>query len=141
MKSKLIEKFIKYNKENDDDMIEIIYNKILNMGFPLIEKNKTEYIITFIYLDNFSNEIAVVGSFPGFELKKQKLIRVSNTNFWYKSYKVDEPINFTYGFVKNFNKESFNINEIVKDPNNKNSIKVHQSKDTILNLSTVEMLL
>ncbi|MGM0445636.1 MAG: alpha/beta hydrolase [Bacillota bacterium] len=140
MKSKIIEKFIKYNQGNNDDMIESVTEEIIAKGIPLIEKDKEGYLITFIYLANSSKDISVIGSFPGFNLEKQKLNRVDNTNFWYKSFKINKPINFTYGFIKNSNQESFNINDIVKDPHNNNSIEVHQSKDTILKLSTIEMV-
>src|SRR6056297_1321909 len=121
-------------------MVRSIKSNIIKKGLPLIEKDDDNYIITFIYLNSSSKNISVIGSFPGFSIENQRLKRISNTDIWYKSYKINKPINFTYGFVKNSNQESFNINNIFKDLYNKDSMEVYQSKDTILNLSTVEMI-
>jgi enterochelin esterase family protein len=99
--------------------------------------------LTFLFKEQNLQNVAVVGSFPGFNLNKQKLECIDNSNYWYKTYQLDQPLNFTYGFVKNFktDQKDFDImSNIIMDPFNEKEFTVHQSKNQVLNLSVCEMV-
>ena len=143
MESKLINQLKEEIKNNNETNIESIIQTIKDKGLPLIEKKDDDYLITFLYKGEDTNNVAVVGSYPGFNLNKQKLELIENSNYWYKTYQLDQPINFTYGFIKDFktDKKDFDImGNIIKDPLNEKEFTVHQSKDQVLNLSVCKMV-
>lgn len=143
MESKLIKKLKEEIKNNNETNIESTIETIKDKSLPLIEKKEDTYLLTFLYKGEDTKNVAVVGSYPGFDLNKQKLELIENSNYWYKTYQLDQPINFTYGFVKDFktDKKDFDImDNIIKDPFNEKEFTVHQSENQVLNLSTCKMV-
>ena len=143
MESILINQLKEEIKNNNETNIESTIETIKDKGLPLIEKKDDDYLITFLYKGEDTSNVSVVGSYPGFNLNKQKLELIENSNYWYKTYQLDQPINFTYGFIKDFktDKKDFDImGNIIKDPLNEKEFTVHQSKDQVLNLSVCKMV-
>ncbi len=143
MESKLIKQLKKEIEDKGEKNTVQTIETIKEKGLPLIEKKEDTYLLTFLFKEQNLENVAVVGSFPGFDLNKQKLELIENSNYWYKTYQLDQPLNFTYGFVTDFktDQKDFDImSNIIKDPFNEKDFTVHQSEDQILNLSVCKMV-
>jgi len=143
MENNIIDKIKEDIREEKDLTIEKLLNRLGESTTPLIEKKEEGYNLIFLYQEKELDNIAVVGSFPGFDLRKQKLTRIENTDFWYRTFGLKEPINFTYGFIKNFDEEDHELNimaNLDKDPFNVNDMIINQQKDQYVELSTFTMI-
>ncbi|MFO7814497.1 MAG: alpha/beta hydrolase-fold protein [Halanaerobiales bacterium] len=143
MESELIKELEKEIENNNETNIVDTIETIKDKGLPLIEKKEGTYLLTFLFKGQDLQNVAVVGSYPGFNLNKQKLELIENSSYWYKTYQLDQPINFTYGFVKDFktDKKDFDMmGNIIKDPFNEKEFTVHQSQDQVLNLAVCKMV-
>ena len=143
MGNNIIDKIKENIREEKDLTIEKLLNGLGESSTPFVEKKDEGYNLIFLYQEKELDNIAVVGSFPGFDLRKQKLTRIEDTDFWYRTFELKEPINFTYGFIKNFDEDDRELNimaNLDKDPFNFNDIIIHQQKDQCIELSTFTML-
>ena len=143
METEKINMIKQYLSENEDITLEKILAEINEKSTPVIEENETGYTITFFYQEADLDNISVVGSFPGFDLINQKLRNLAESDIWYRSFNVDNPVNFTYGFVKNFDEDNHELDvmtNIIKDPLNDQDITIYQGEDQVLDLSTLDLV-
>ncbi|HKL12256.1 MAG TPA: alpha/beta hydrolase-fold protein [Halanaerobiales bacterium] len=144
METNNIEPIKDYIKNNNQLSLEEVLKEFEIDSTPLVEKKEAGYLISFLYEEKNLKNIAVVGSFPGFDLKNQKLYQVADSNIWLHSFEVDNPVNFTYGFIKNYDEDNHELDirdKIKKDPFNDKDITIYQNKDEILDLSCFDMVL
>lgn len=143
MENNKIDKIKEYINKNQKLNLEEVLSEFDENSTPIIGEREDNYLLSFLYEEKDLKNISVVGSFPGFDLRNQKLFKIGDSNIWTQSFEVNQPVNFTYGFIKNYDEDDLELDirpEMIKDPFNEDEITIYQGEDQILNLSSYDMV-
>lgn len=78
------------------------YETIQMRGTPIIETVDDVIYIHFIFFGNQDTKsVHILGSFPGWDLEKGKMVKVEGVQVWVKSFKTDHSLASTYYFSVN----------------------------------------
>lgn len=129
MESSIIKK-LKNNLASNNNYIEEFWEKIKEVGTPIIEdiQGEEKYsLVTFLYEgDNSTKNVFIYGSVPGYRYSENVMENLENTNVFYKTYKVRNDVKFKYNFSINYDFD--NDYKKIK----KNSIIDHLNPKTVV---------
>lgn len=129
MESSIIKK-LKNNLASNNNYIEKFWEKIKEVGTPIIEdiQGEEKYsLVTFLYKgENSTKNVLIYGSVPGYRYSENLMENIENTNVFYKTYKVTNDVKFKYNFSLNY--EFDNDYKKIK----KNSIIDHLNPKTVV---------
>lgn len=113
-------------------VLDSFWKALEEEGTPIveaIEADENNVMVTFIYREKkLVNNVVVYGAFPSYRYKENRMIRLLDTDIWFKTYKVRNDIRFRYNFsvndslddgyrarAKNLQIDELNPNRIVFD--------------------------
>ncbi|MCM1989082.1 alpha/beta hydrolase-fold protein [Oceanirhabdus seepicola] len=103
--SGIIENLKNQIQEGNLKELDKFWGKVEKEGAPLLEKikdNHNEMLVTFLFRENEGAEnVVVVGSVPGYKYKENTMMKLLNSDLWYKSYVVRNDVKFRYRFSVN----------------------------------------
>lgn len=118
------------------EAVSCFWDEAKGSGTPLIEpcpaKADSVYL-SFVYRDSNPNRnIIVFGSFPGYRYKENLLVRLRDTDIWFKTYIIRNDLRFSYSFsiMEHFSEEYQEISKYRKlDGLNPNKIIFHKDEE------------
>jgi enterochelin esterase family protein len=129
IKSPRVENLIREIENNSTKAIDCFWESIEKEGTPIIESIEDDadnVLITFLYKsDKGIDNIVIYGAFPGYRYEENLMEQISNTNIWFKTYKLRNDVKFKYSFSLNytFDKDYENIKkQSLIDPLNQKKV-------------------
>ena len=96
---------LKNQLKNGNEKLFILLDEIKSNHTPLVEQcpiDNQYKLITYIWLgDQNTENVYVVGSFPGWDLSVNQLQRLLQTDIWYITFRTNKRFISTYYFTVN----------------------------------------
>ena len=94
-------------KRGDGTALHTFIEQVEKEGAPIVEmdtEHSEYYFVTFIWIGNeYTDNVYVFGSFPGWDISSCALERLLDTNLWFKTYRTNGKFVTTYQFSINDN--------------------------------------